>query len=545
MALRRILGTGATTGAAITNGGTPGGQSLFANTVAGTGTLTWNATIPSGVVGKSIRLNCPSGTDTATCYFAANSAAPLAGSFYIYINSFGGAACNIAAFRLAGGQNGGINFTAGRILTITNSGGTPLKTFATAVPLTTWVRVDAWEDPATSSTGSVFFGYYLEHSTTPVETPLNVSNVNIGTTGDPTEFRIAKTTATGTIDAYIWGYADNSGATGPIGPASFSLAGDGTGASTGTADLTLVPGSTTYALAADGAGTSTGTATVGIIRQLVADGTGSSTGTATVTAVVRATAAGTGTTTGTAEVGIVRSLTAAGTGTSTGSASVTIVSGAQTYQLAADGTGTSTGAAVITVAPRTYTLGADGVDTSGGTADITATIRLTADGTGTSTGDAVITALLLLAADGLDATTGTAEITQHGAGRDITVTARLVATTYRAGLIDTNTFTAELVESAYTASIGDTVILGSTIYQHVALTADHDISADTVRISLNGGTDWYDLEHVSGTTDSTWRILLGDGQALDPAGDATALVQINDDPEVVIVNAGRFYVTTA
>lgn len=252
MAVRRITGTGATNGATVTANGTPGGNPLTVLSLAGTATLTWSDTtgVPSSLPAgsKAIRMQCPATTDTVAASLGAQTAAPLAGSAYIYIVAWNSAILNLFQYRTSG-QNGGISLDATHHLRITNAGGTVLKVFTNALSLNTLYRIDAYEDPDTTTTGTVQFGYYLEHSATPVETLYSVTNVNVGT-ADNTEFRIGKSDTTGTCDLYIWGLADNAGATGLIGPAAMTgtlattlddsvLAGAGTETISGTLATTL------------------------------------------------------------------------------------------------------------------------------------------------------------------------------------------------------------------------------------------------------------------------------------------------------------------
>lgn len=79
----------------------------------------------------------------------------------------------------------------------------------------------------------------------------------------------------------------------------------------------------------------------------------------------------------------------------------------------------------------------------------------------------------------------------------------------------------------------------STEYVKVTLTADHDITADTIEISLDGGGTWHSAEHVTGGV----RILVGPAASLPlAAGMRAVLLRIYDSPEVPVISAGSLVV---
>lgn len=83
----------------------------------------------------------------------------------------------------------------------------------------------------------------------------------------------------------------------------------------------------------------------------------------------------------------------------------------------------------------------------------------------------------------------------------------------------------------------------STEYLHITLTADHDITSDTVDVSLDAGANWHTAEHVTGGV----RLLVGPGASPAialPDGINQVLVRIHDVNETPVLSAGTIFVTS-
>lgn len=188
-----------------------------------------------------------------------------------------------------------------------------------------------------------------------------------------------------------------------------ALSSTGTGTTTGSLDVTLVPAP--LSLSATGTGTSTGSLAVNLVQRVSSTGTGTTTGTAALSLSPGAlSATGSGTTTGSAALSSTLALSASGTGTTTGSVNVTI--GAVTHSLSSTGTGTSTGSLAVGLGQA---LSATGTGTSTGSLDVTLVAgsvahAISATGTGTTTGSAALTSGLALSSTGSGTSTGSVSV---------------------------------------------------------------------------------------------------------------------------------------
>lgn len=85
-------------------------------------------------------------------------------------------------------------------------------------------------------------------------------------------------------------------------------------------------------------------------------------------------------------------------------------------------------------------------------------------------------------------------------------------------------------------------------YRYVSIDSDHDISGDTLELSLDN-TNWYEADYQdtappgavqytaakAGLTRYWWRILVGAGQNLEPttAGKVVLYGRLTDSPELI------------
>lgn len=135
--------------------------------------------------------------------------------FHVSFPSVPTANCQIYTPRNSSTYIGGINITTALKFQVTVSGGASIFTSA-ALTTDTWYRVEIAHEVATSSTGKIWFKYFLGDSTTPVET-FTSTTANLGTT-DMVMYRMGKINATGNTPMDIDSVTFDPGSTAYLGP---------------------------------------------------------------------------------------------------------------------------------------------------------------------------------------------------------------------------------------------------------------------------------------------------------------------------------------
>jgi hypothetical protein len=121
------------------------------------------------------------------------------------------------------------------------------------------------------------------------------------------------------------------------------------------------------------------------------------------------------------------------------------------------------------------------------------------------------------------------------------VTRDLAAT----AVLQPSPWSATLISSTWSVTIvgNDTQRRADSLeYVKVTLTADHDITADTVQLSVDGGTTWVTAASLG---NNTYGVLAGPGGVITwpTAGqNYKVLARVTDSPEIPVLDAGRIYV---
>lgn len=171
---------------------------------------------------QSYLASCPNSTDWFVLSFS-NGVNDTSGAyrFYIYLNAFSSAACDIAFPRAATGSVAKVQIGTTGVLAVCDTTGSLIKSFSTS-PLTTgvWYRIEQQCVVGTTTTnGTITTQYFLGDSLVPIDS-YSASNVNTGTS-PIIDFRVGKLTISqGTINAYFDDIACVNGNNFLIGPSS-------------------------------------------------------------------------------------------------------------------------------------------------------------------------------------------------------------------------------------------------------------------------------------------------------------------------------------
>lgn len=268
-------GTGVTTG---NSGGTSG--DAWTSVSLGTSTsATYDSTSPNhGSLAYNLAQSTNTGSGALLRWNVSSAAAStLRVRFYLNTAAFFSAA-GIMCW-VTDGTNAtplariGMN-TTGHFL-VQQSTASTLFTGTTAIPTSTWIRVEMIVVAGTTSTnGTIKFAWYLGDSATAQET-FSTTTTNTGTAGTFSTLSFGKPTGTWNTTTYWDDFAaDDASATTFIGPASQTQSSSLTAAGTATMSLSVTH-TINPSLAPKGTGTAAITPAVTEVAALEADGVGS------------------------------------------------------------------------------------------------------------------------------------------------------------------------------------------------------------------------------------------------------------------------------